>query len=1179
MKINFTLLLLLVLGLNYSVQSQQLITENFDYTASSPLTSNNWVQNGTSTVLPVSVTNTGLSFSGYNLSAIGNAAKIDTTGQDIYRDLFANTTSGNLYTAFMLNVSKATTTGDYFFAYLPQNSTTLYTARLFIKAASTGYYRIGISKLTDAVVYGSDSFATNATSVVVVKYQFISGTTNDSILVYNLTGGFPSTEPATPTVATIGGTTADATALGRLGLRQGGSTSAPRLTIDGIRTANTWADINATATHNPPSVFTAAFTATGTTTANITWSKNGNYVDSTMTTLVFVKPLTAITLGSPNLSADYYTANANFSLVGSFYQNDAAARCIYKGDTNNVATTGLNQNTLYQVAIFVVRNADSAYSLVTTGSGTTQSTAPRAITALAFGNNGRETATITWAKPTGYSNANHTMVVYVKAASTITAGIPTTNPNLINADTNFGIGSLLSLDSAAYCVYKGDSTSVRIAGLTAGTNYYLVAYAINNVDSNYSPAITAQGITASAGPASVRSVTFASLNPYTCRLSWTKDSTYNNANFSTLVFLKKGSAINTGTPSREPLYYTADSTFGSGTAYQIDPAAFCVYNGDSNFVNPVNLVPSSVYYAVIYVVNNSDSLYSNPSNINGTTKALPPENVTGVTVAGITTTSAKISWTKPGSYTNTTLTTLVFVKANAAVTTGVPTRTVTYYTASSNFASTFSTRYQNDTSAKCVYKGDTNFVNITGISNSNNYHVLVYVVRDADSSYAVLSATGSGTSAPNPPPPPYYTISQINAINSTTGVPDSLNVRAELTGIVYGVNQRTAIQGGLQFVLRDNTGGITVANTTSTFGYTPAEGDSILVQGTISSNRGLLIINTLDTLKLLASGKSISNPVLETKLDESTENNLVRLNRVKFLNTPTGTNWIANQTYQVVTLAGDTSTIRIYSSSALAGTALPTTTFFHVIGFGTQQSNTIAPYAFTGYQILPRTSSDIIPFTALTNFNLLSPASNTTVTIQGDSNQTVFISWTKSNNNPLIAAATYTWVLDSTGGDFTNPLLSIPSTSSGADTSLTLTFGQIRSFLVSLGVVKGQTKSFKWKVNAVSGIFKKSSDSVFTVNFTLGNMLGIKNASANAPLLTFPNPFNENIFIGLPNAILNNNIEVSIMDITGKICLNQSFENNTLNQLQLNTSVLTKGIYILKVSGDNISYTQKLVKE
>jgi hypothetical protein len=172
MKIKLTLALLLFLSIRYSVQSQQLLTENFDYTAATPLISNNWLLIGTTTTLPVSVTNAGLTYAGYNQSNIGNAAKIDTTGMDVYRDLFGNVTSGNLYTAMMLNVSKAVI-GDYFFAYLPQNSTSLYSGRLYVKAGRTaGYYQVGIGKGSETAVYGTDTFPVNTTSLLVIKYQY-----------------------------------------------------------------------------------------------------------------------------------------------------------------------------------------------------------------------------------------------------------------------------------------------------------------------------------------------------------------------------------------------------------------------------------------------------------------------------------------------------------------------------------------------------------------------------------------------------------------------------------------------------------------------------------------------------------------------------------------------------------------------------------------------------------------------------------------------------------------------------------------------------------------------------------------------------------------------------------------------------------------------------------------------
>ncbi len=1181
MKIKITMMLLLVLSIKYSAQSQQLITENFDYTAAAPLISNNWLIIGTVTTTPLLVTNAGLTYSGYNQSNIGNAAKIDTTGMDVYRDLYNNVTAGNLYTSMMINVSKVSTAGDYFFAYLPQNSTSGYTGRLYAKAAGTGFYKIGISKGTDATVYSTDSFALNTTSLLVIKYQYNTGTLNDSVMVYNFTSGFPTTEPTLATVATIGGATVDATTLGRLALRQGTAASAPRLLVDGIRSATSWADLNAATVSNSPSAFTIAFTTTTTSSTRISWTKNSNYIDSNYTTLVFVKAINPITIGTPTSSANAYSANTDFTSASSYFQNDGAAKCMYKGDTSTVLINGLNQNTLYQVAVLVVKNTDSAYSAATTGSVTTSSTAPRVITNLLFTSTGQTSARVSWSKPTAYVNASNTMVVYAKAMSAISAGTPTTNPLLITADSNFsGIGSALSLDASAHCIYKGDSTFVNLVGLNAGTNYYIAAYAINDGDSNYSPVVNATGITASAGPLNVKSVTVVSLTSATARVSWTKDTSYNNSNFTTLVFLKQASAITQGTPNINPANYTANSVFGSGTKYQNDTNAFCIYNGDSNFITPTNLNASTLYYALIYVVSDADSLYSNAITASGTTRGLPPTNVSSITIAGITTTSTKISWTKPSNYNNTTLTTLVFVKANTAITEGTPSRTVTTINANANFSSATSARYQNDTAAKCVYKGDTNFVNVTAINNYTNYHVLIYVVRDADSTYSTTSATANGTALPNPPAPTSYTIAQIGNINTTTGVPDSINVRVALRGIVYSINQRTALQGGLIFVLRDNTGGITVANTASTFGYTPVEGDSIQVFGVISTNRGLLIIGTIDSLAVLASGKTLTNPKLTTRLGENTENDLVRLNVVKFVTKPIGANWTAGQTYNIITANNDTAAIRIYNSSLLANTAFPTTTYFHVKGFGAQvSSSNAAPYAFNGYQILPRNASDIVPYNALTSFQVLTPVTNNNVTIAGDTNQTMFTNWTASILDPIsssVGPVLYTISIDTLGGNFRNPLASLLSKTSGIDTSLEITFGKLRSILVSLGVQPNQTKSLKWRVNAVAGPFTVSTDTIVT-NFTLGYGMGVQNQVAKT-LVAYPNPCNENIFVQLP-ALLSNNATIEIVDLTGKVLITKTIDNKQLNEVSVNTNALTKGIYLLKLTNDNETFIQKMIKE
>lgn len=1171
MKIKFTLLSMLF-ALGFYANAQQLMTENFDYTSGSPLTSNGWTIIPSVATLPISITNTGLTFSGYTLAGVGNAAKVDTVGQDFYRDLYNSANSGNLFTSFMLNVNKATTAGDYFFAYLPQNSTSGYTGRLYIRAAGTGFYRLGISKQTETVVYSTDSFALNNTSLVVIKYQFTTGNTNDTISVFNFTSTIPSSEP-TPTIFTVGGATADAATLGRLALRQGTNTSAPRLIIDGIRSANTWAELNTATSTNQPSQFSITFSTTTTTSTRITWTKNGNYVDSLMTTMVFVKPLTAINIGTPNLSPNAYTANANFALANSFYQNDGAAKCVFLGDSNTFSLTGLNQNTLYQISILTVRNLDSAYSIPANGNVTTLSTAPRTVLGLNITALGQTGATINWTRPIGYNTANNSIVIYLKAASTIANGTPNTNPILINADSSFiGSGSLFNLDTNARCVYKGDTTKVVVTGLNPSTNYFVAAYAINDIDSNYSPVLNGTFRTNSFGPVNVKSATLISLSSNNCKISWTKDTSYNNANFSTLVFLKQGSNVTQGTPDKDIASILANESFRLGTVYQNDTAAFCVYKGDSNSVTPSNLNPSTTYFALIYVVSDVDSLYSNPTITGGTTRGLPPENVSAITVTGITTTSARISWIKPVSYSNSAFSTLVFVKAVSAINQGTPSRNSIFIQPNSSFTSNNVTRYQNDTAAKCIFNADTNFAVVSNINNYTIYHVLIYVTRTADSTYSIPGVTATGSALPFVPAPSYE-INKINKVNITTGVPDSNNVRVNLKGIVYGTNQRNSVQG-IQFLLKDNTGGITISNN-ATLGYTVTEGDSISVTGIVSSNRGLLILNTIDSLAVLGNGKYLANPKVITKLNETTENDLVKINIVKFITRPLG-NWGVNNNYQVINLNNDTFTIRIYNTSGLVGTPFPTTTYFHVKGLGSQVSNNIAPFPFNGYQILPRYAADIIPFNPLSTFSFTNPANNTNITIQGDMAQTLNYIWTKSINDVLTPTATYTLLVDTLNGTFRTPVATYQSGTGGLDTNKVFTYGQIRSLITSLGITTNQSISLKFKVTATSGVFTLSSDSI-VINFTLGAMVSVKNR-VSSNLLVYPNPVSDKLTVQLSENI-GKTAQVNIIDLTGKVLINQTFNTLGKNEILLNTEQLVKGIYLVKVLNQNQVFVTKIIKE
>lgn len=221
--------------------SSDLLTENFDYPAGDSLGAHGWVSFSGGSTNVLSVTSPGLVYSGYRLSNIGNATRVVNTGQDAYKNFSQPDSTGTLYCSFMVNVASAQV-GDYFFAFLPPTSTTLYTSRFYAKD-SAGGLSFGISKSTagaGGIFYSPGIFSYNTTYVVVIKYQFNPGTTtDDQMSFFVFTSGIPSTEPAVPTVGPITGTANDNT-LGRIALRQGSSVNAATANVDGFLVTKSW---------------------------------------------------------------------------------------------------------------------------------------------------------------------------------------------------------------------------------------------------------------------------------------------------------------------------------------------------------------------------------------------------------------------------------------------------------------------------------------------------------------------------------------------------------------------------------------------------------------------------------------------------------------------------------------------------------------------------------------------------------------------------------------------------------------------------------------------------------------------------------------------------------------------------------------------------------------------------
>ncbi len=220
-----------------------LFTENFDYPAGDTLLTHGWTLSGSNTTNPLIVSSPGLTLPNYLYNS-GNSVAMTTSGEDVYNNFTSvGISSGNVYLSFLVNVSAAQT-GDYFIALSPASTQYNYYDRIHIKSSGSGFV-IGVSKSNEAsggAVYGSTELSLNKTYLVVSKYSFNpADTTDDAISIYVFGSNIPAMEPGTPEVGpyTFSGKN-DATDISTVTLRQGSSSAAPSLTIDGIHVDTTW---------------------------------------------------------------------------------------------------------------------------------------------------------------------------------------------------------------------------------------------------------------------------------------------------------------------------------------------------------------------------------------------------------------------------------------------------------------------------------------------------------------------------------------------------------------------------------------------------------------------------------------------------------------------------------------------------------------------------------------------------------------------------------------------------------------------------------------------------------------------------------------------------------------------------------------------------------------------------
>lgn len=466
------------------VSNTPLLVENFNYTLNDTLTkvpATGWgVVSAAANRVPVSA---GLTYPNSAGSGVGNGALLKTSGEDVGKAIPGNQIrTGNVYASFLMNVSSAQATGDYFFAFLDSALQGVnYRARVFVKSSGAGY-RIGVTKsaAVAAAAFNSTDLNFNQTYQVVVKYSIIPGTGNDSVKLFvDPVLGSPEPASTSSAVTTESDITISSTVgIGGVALRQGSSANAAGLTVDAIMVGQTWASVTPfvvmqpTAVFNPTTLTVNENAGTATVTVNLA-NANANATSVT----VVVKGGTANGVNDYTFTSQTVTFPANSTTAQTFtfpitddvaMEGDETIVLALRNPTNSgvigsdsILTVTIPANDFAgavvhfspAVASTVNENIGSkAISIMVMGAGTTAATSFDVVVKGGSATAGND-----------YTYTNTTYTIPAGKDSTLNINIPVLNDNLPEADETaiFAIRNItnsgtISTDSVYTLTIKSD---------------------------------------------------------------------------------------------------------------------------------------------------------------------------------------------------------------------------------------------------------------------------------------------------------------------------------------------------------------------------------------------------------------------------------------------------------------------------------------------------------------------------------------------------------------------------------------------------------------------------------------------------------------------------------------------------------------------------------------------------
>jgi beta-lactamase superfamily II metal-dependent hydrolase/DNA/RNA endonuclease YhcR with UshA esterase domain len=192
-------------------------------------------------------------------------------------------------------------------------------------------------------------------------------------------------------------------------------------------------------------------------------------------------------------------------------------------------------------------------------------------------------------------------------------------------------------------------------------------------------------------------------------------------------------------------------------------------------------------------------------------------------------------------------------------------------------------------------------------------------------------------------------------------VPDRIGQVVQVRGIVTSIDFNGGT--GIEYYIQDLTGGIDIFSSSAFGPFTI--GQQIEVTGTVTQFSGLTEL-TASAATVVGSGSVTPQTVTLSAINESLEGKLVRIDNL----TMSPATFAADTNY--VISDGTAGEMRIDGDTNIVGTNAPAGVF-SLVGL-VSQHDTSSPFD-SGYQILPRSTADIIPRTAPTGVGSSTPPS------------------------------------------------------------------------------------------------------------------------------------------------------------------------------------------------------------